>query len=237
MAFVVISIGGEEISRHRLAGPTVMGRSVDADISVRDASMSRWHCRFEPPTHPVPHAAESADAGGEHEPGWVVVDLGSRNGTTVNGRKVTARQVLHHGDLLRIGRVTVFFSSDEFVPAGEPRDKPGRRRAAEPAGGGNAEKGFARPLLVPKTRLPRPDPGRGSPARRTTTSDLEMMSSPGWSKQLNGRKAPSPSVDHLPGEAETQKTIDLNEVVNGKRGQNAGMWSKVTRAVRRWLGR
>lgn len=233
MAYVVISLGGEELSRHPLLGPTVMGRSADAQIHVRDSSMSRWHCRFEPAGDP-PNV-------------WTVVDLGSRNGTTVNGRRVQ-RHVLHSGDLLRVGRVTVLFQVGEFVPSSVgPRTVRSRSvRPEAPAPAGSAA-GFARPLLVPDNRLPRPDPGKASP-RRTGPSDLEMMSSPGWSRQA-GKKPPSPSVDLSPGELspmERQKTVDLVGIPlredprlpeGPAREEPAGLWRRVRRAVAWLFGR
>ncbi|MDA8039218.1 MAG: FHA domain-containing protein [Actinomycetota bacterium] len=35
---------------------------------------------------------------------WCIRDLGSRNGTSVNGKRVTAQQALHPGDEIRVGR-------------------------------------------------------------------------------------------------------------------------------------
>lgn len=201
MPYVVVSIGGEELSRHPLVGPTIIGRSVDADVSIRDASMSRWHCKIE-------QAGDPANV-------WTITDLGSRNGTTLNGRKVS-RHVLHHGDMLRVGRVTVAFVVGEFVAekaktGGVPRSS----RPSQPNVSIRA-KGFAKPLFVPESRLPRPNPT--SPDGKRTASaagpDLEMMSSPGWSRQA-GKQPPAPSVDLSPGELsppDRAKTVDLLNV-------------------------
>jgi FHA domain len=41
--------------------------------------------------------------------GWAVRDVGSRNGTYVNGRRVLGEQVLHPGDELRIGQTRMVF--------------------------------------------------------------------------------------------------------------------------------
>jgi len=207
MPYVVVSIGGEELSRHRLAGPTIVGRSVDADVSIRDASMSRWHCKIE--------------TAGDPPNVWTLTDLGSRNGTTVNGRKVT-RHILHPGDLFRVGRVTVAFMAGELVPANtKPHSTPSRStRPAQPAPSDSPSSapnaGFPRPLFVPENRLPRPHPAHGDAKRSATSalSDLEMMSSPGWSRQA-GKKPPSPSVDLSPSEFaahDRTKTVDLVKV-------------------------
>jgi hypothetical protein len=41
--------------------------------------------------------------------GWAVRDLGSRNGTYINGRRVLGEQALHTGDELRIGKTRLIF--------------------------------------------------------------------------------------------------------------------------------
>lgn len=210
MAFLVVSLGGEEVVRHELHGPAVIGRSVDADVSVRDASLSRWHCRVEP---------SEEGAGGS---GWVVIDQGSRNGTTVNGRKVT-RHLLHHGDLLRVGRVTVYFSTEAFRPAevvrlshpSEPRLLAPEMVSADP------RERFSQPLLVPATRLPRPLPGE-APSPKPLYESVDILSSPGWSRQL--RTMPSPSIDESSVKA---NTLDLNQVNEKKDADQPTFWGKV----------
>jgi pSer/pThr/pTyr-binding forkhead associated (FHA) protein len=65
-----------------------IGRAPRADFIVDAAMISRLHCRL---------TAERSDQ-------LVVEDLGSTNGTIVNGHRV-ARQVLRVGDVLTVGRV------------------------------------------------------------------------------------------------------------------------------------
>ena len=65
-----------------------LGRTARADFIVDAALVSRLHCRL------------SAEV--SHQ--LVVEDVGSTNGTRVNGRKVT-RAVLKPGDRLKVGRV------------------------------------------------------------------------------------------------------------------------------------
>lgn len=222
MAFLVVSLGGQEVGRYELKGPLVVGRSVDADVSVRDASLSRWHCRLIPP------GTDEAEGLATE---WTVVDLGSRNGTNLNGRRIRSHR-LQHGDLLRMGRLTLFFSMDEFVPsppAVTPEKEPAqgmreaRPRPREPGkvasdgtmmSGANVQR-FPRPLLVPADRLPRPVPGQKPSVAKPWLADLEMMSSPGWSRHLGKSHPvpPSPSVDHRAGEIDSADgsaaTLDL----------------------------
>ena len=65
-----------------------IGRTARADFIVDAALISRLHCRL---------TADKSDQ-------LVVEDLGSTNGTLVNGKKVD-RVVLRAGDMLTVGRV------------------------------------------------------------------------------------------------------------------------------------
>ena len=65
-----------------------LGRTARADFIVQAPLVSRLHCRL------------TADASNQ----LVVEDLGSQNGTRVNGRKVD-RATLKAGDRLTVGRV------------------------------------------------------------------------------------------------------------------------------------
>ena len=65
-----------------------IGRTARADFIVDAALISRLHCRL---------TADRSDQ-------LVVEDLGSTNGTIVNGRKVD-RVILRAGDKLKVGRV------------------------------------------------------------------------------------------------------------------------------------
>jgi pSer/pThr/pTyr-binding forkhead associated (FHA) protein len=72
-----------------------MGRAARADFVVDTPLVSRVHCRF---------TLSDSD---ELE----VEDLGSTNGTLVNGQKV-AKAVLHDGDTVTVGRVQFVASSE-----------------------------------------------------------------------------------------------------------------------------
>ena len=83
MSTLVPLAGGEPIPL--LKDPFVIGRRVDCDLQVQDASVSSRHCelRFD----------------GQH---WTIVDLNSRNGIRVNGEPVQ-KQRLQTGDTVIIG--------------------------------------------------------------------------------------------------------------------------------------
>jgi len=64
----------------------LIGRSEECDVRPLSEEVSRRHCQVLKETDHV-----------------AVEDLGSRNGTFVNGKKIEAKTVLHDGDRLRVG--------------------------------------------------------------------------------------------------------------------------------------
>ena len=81
-----------------------MGRAPRADFVVDAALVSRVHCRF---TLDATNALE-------------IEDLGSTNGTFLNGKKVT-RAALTDGDKLTIGRVQFVVNSRSSDSGDSPR--------------------------------------------------------------------------------------------------------------------
>ncbi len=71
-----------------VTGPVVIGRSPGADIVIGDDFVSGRHARLSP--------------SGE---GAVLEDLGSTNGTVLNGKPVTSPHSLRIGDAIDIGNV------------------------------------------------------------------------------------------------------------------------------------
>lgn len=73
-----------------VTGPLVVGRSPGSDIVINANYVSGRHARF----------ALFSDA-------LVVEDMGSTNGTLVNGKQITAPATLEPGSLVSIGDVTL----------------------------------------------------------------------------------------------------------------------------------
>ncbi len=71
-----------------------IGRDQACDMVLPDPTVSRWH------------AGLKRDAGG-----WMLDDLGSTNGTRVNGWRVRARVPVRDGDLVSFGAVTFVVGS------------------------------------------------------------------------------------------------------------------------------
>ncbi len=80
-------------------GRRTAGRGSQADFRLADAQTSRTHCAFE----------AAAD-------GCFVRDLGSRNGTFLNGRKVDVPEYIHPGDRLLIGESLLIVVDPEERP-------------------------------------------------------------------------------------------------------------------------
>lgn len=79
---------------HALAKPSVtIGRLPECDVVVDDAGASRQHARIR-----------------RTEAGFVLTDLGSTNGTMVNGEPIQ-EHVLEHGDRVTIGETELEFRS------------------------------------------------------------------------------------------------------------------------------
>jgi pSer/pThr/pTyr-binding forkhead associated (FHA) protein len=75
------------------SGRVVLGRSRECDIRVADANVSRRHCEIVQDGPTV----------------WSVADLGSTNGTELNGRQVQ-RAELSDGDRITVGGTDIVFA-------------------------------------------------------------------------------------------------------------------------------
>jgi hypothetical protein len=75
------------------ADGATLGRSRQSDVMVDDPNVSRAHAEVRP-----------------HGASWVLTDLGSTNGTRLNGRKVSSPEVLKPGDEIELGATTLTFA-------------------------------------------------------------------------------------------------------------------------------
>src|ERR1700722_14277042 len=123
MVHLRVSFDDDEIERRDLTGPLVIGRWAGCDLAVRDILLSRRHCRIE------------SDEGS----GWRVRDLGSKNGTLLNGRRLgEIGESLRAEDELTLGRLTVRIGAGSLEEVGLT---PLHRVAARPADPGESMTG------------------------------------------------------------------------------------------------
>jgi len=90
-------------------GTISIGRSASADLCLDHPSISRDHVRI------VRKGSR-----------FLLEDLGSRNGTLLNGRRAFS-ELLEHGDVLRLGKYEVHVSFEEVrnVASWDPQPAPG----------------------------------------------------------------------------------------------------------------
>jgi serine/threonine protein kinase len=100
----LLHVQGREL---RVGGPFIIGRAKTCNLAISDGSLSREHARIWP---------QAED--------WLIEDLHSANGTTVNGRAIVAGPVkLGQDDVITVGDITLRFVLPE---------SPGLELATEP---------------------------------------------------------------------------------------------------------
>lgn len=83
-----------------------IGRASENEMVVEDSQASRRHALLE------------CRAGRD----WMITDLGSRNGTFLNGRRLISPTELHEGDRIRLGSVEFAFHGEEArTPSAQSR--------------------------------------------------------------------------------------------------------------------
>lgn len=148
MARIQIFLPGEDALSHELAEQNVrIGRAADNDLQIDDPSISSHHAEIL-----------------FKEGNYVLKDLGSTNGTTINDT-TTEEHMLEEGDRIVFGHVDALFGEEVPLNSDFPADaSPGSMQVSEPA----APSGIsARPVdfvsssPIPKT-LSKKDPVRAA---------------------------------------------------------------------------
>src|SRR4249919_1945759 len=98
-ALVAVLDGAEGGRRIRIAERLTVGRGDDAGLVVDDAEISRAHAVF-----------------GVTSQGLEIQDLGSLNGTWVNGERITSPTLLVPGDAIKIGTTRIEVLSTGLEP-------------------------------------------------------------------------------------------------------------------------
>ena len=107
-ATLVIRQGPQAGMSFPLAGAqTVVGREEGLDVTLQDPEASRRHARI------------TWQAGQ-----YVIEDLGSTNGTFINGVQTTAPQILNPGDTIGIGQTALVFQLEGVQMSAPPYQAP-----------------------------------------------------------------------------------------------------------------
>ena len=95
--------------RWTLKGDIIIGRDDTCQVVIQNRQVSRYHARFINLAH-----------------GIQLEDLGSKNGTHVNGQEITEPVVLQDGDIIQIAfaQQFLYLSSDSTIPLEIPAINP-----------------------------------------------------------------------------------------------------------------
>jgi pSer/pThr/pTyr-binding forkhead associated (FHA) protein/tRNA A-37 threonylcarbamoyl transferase component Bud32 len=140
---LLVTIGKDKGRRLTLGNEFVIGRAVSGEGRLGDdPELSRRHARV------------ARDANGQ----LIIEDLGSANGTFVNGVPVREPQVLNVGDSVRVGRTTLELTDlRQPAPAAPPSPAPAAPRSPAPAAPPSPAP--AAPPSPPPAASPPPPPG------------------------------------------------------------------------------
>lgn len=112
---LVVRRGPQPNQVHDLTKDIVtLGRDITNDITINDPEVSRHHMRL------------TRGAGG-----YTLEDLGSTNGTFVNGQRLTGARPLRGGDMIGLGE-TVTLAYEAAAVGGYVEDLPGQTAPSQP---------------------------------------------------------------------------------------------------------
>jgi pSer/pThr/pTyr-binding forkhead associated (FHA) protein len=147
-----------------------VGRDITNDITINDPEVSRHHMRF------------TRGAGG-----FTLEDLGSTNGTFVNGQRLTGAKPLSNGDMIGLGEtVTLGYEMARGVPA--------------PSMGSEMPPTAANPTARQQQQQPSQQPTPAAPSG----GPMQQPSSYGYGQQTgqpapyNPQPPPTPGYDYDP---------------------------------------
>lgn len=150
-AVLVIREGADAGREVRLGGDLVLGRDPESDLVLDDSGISRNHARI------------TGGAGGA-----IIEDLGSSNGTLLNGQPLAGPQPLRDGDEIQLGEVILAFM-----------DRPGETQPLA-AAGAQPPPGAAPPppstpyVPAPARREPVHEPQPASPLQPDVVDEYNL---------------------------------------------------------------
>lgn len=100
MAKLILSLDGDILGHHFLDHDRFsIGRKPHNDLQIDDSSVSKEH-------------AVILTVGNDQ----ILEDMGSTNGTLVNGNKISSRYILQHNDIIEIGRYQIRYVNQKAMP-------------------------------------------------------------------------------------------------------------------------
>jgi len=167
-----------------LAGPIFrIGRGETCHLRPNSEQVSREHSEFAVTVERV-----------------TVRDLGSRNGTVVNGQTITASQDLKDGDLIQIGPLT-FAISIQGAPVVIQKDKAPPAKAGKAASPDDISQNDIESWLVADSSSPTPDRPSG-----VYGGDTQTISN--YRGGGSGKSTPVEEDESIPDDAETRDEIE-----------------------------
>jgi predicted component of type VI protein secretion system len=101
MPQLTVVLGRKPVQVYNLEQTRVrIGREAGVDIVIDNPGVSRLHAELR-----------------KEGDGWTVTDMGSSNGTFLNGQKISATQLIKAGDEIGLGKYSVLFEKALAAPA------------------------------------------------------------------------------------------------------------------------
>ncbi len=149
---IVREQGRERVIQLDLDSVTI-GRSKANSVAINDAKASRTHCAIQ-----------------RTERGWIVADMGSSNGTFLNGKQIQ-KSLLSLGDVISIGEARIHFERVIEEPAAQDKHKDSTY-VAQVADSEEAPKAQPAP---PPARPPEPAPAEAPDSLRTGAGGVRFV--------------------------------------------------------------
>ena len=100
MAQLILLLDGEATTLELTADETMLGRDPKCTLEIKSGMVSRKHARVL-----------------KRDDEYIVEDMGSGNGTFVNGSKLAGPKSIKHGDRIKLGPVLLRFENSSGAPA------------------------------------------------------------------------------------------------------------------------
>jgi hypothetical protein len=124
----------------------LIGRTPECDVVLYDAGVSRKHCRI-------------FSEGNR----FIIEDMGSSNGTKLNGEPITKKQELADGDQLTLGPVVFVFGALADDPGVEPSTDAGAEPAADAGSTRIVSQDKVKPRIKNKGEVLKPEGAEAEP--------------------------------------------------------------------------